>query len=366
MSQKIVSKIQKLHVQFRMYGKNAREWMRKCVMMLPEIERERVWEKKGFGSIHDYAGRLTGMSHDVVNEGLRILHAVEHMPDIVYVIKKRGIGIIRPIVTLLTMDNQKFWAEKAMIMSKHTLEMYVHEMKKEMKEEQNMAARSMFGTTELDTRSLGETLLGLTQGETLLGLTGEAEIADLPHKEAIETENITNNIPRDGELQECKTSQKIFAIELESELIHQLEKLKGEHGNYNDVIRNLLEMRQTVLVQEQQRIQEEVPGATNAKSRHIPAEIERFIIERSGGTCEYPKCMRKYEIIHHTQRFAIEQIHDPEKMTALCTQHERLAHLGLIMNEEQNSKHWTLKNNPDISSQKFKIDQLVQKYRTPK
>ena len=37
-----------LHERFSFYGKNAKEWTRKCALLLPEINRLRIWEKKGF------------------------------------------------------------------------------------------------------------------------------------------------------------------------------------------------------------------------------------------------------------------------------------------------------------------------------
>ena len=76
--------------------------MRKCVLMLPDLERERVWKKKGFGSLAEYAGRLSGMSKEMVYEGLRVLKACEGMPDVLQIIERRGIGIVRPVLTLLT------------------------------------------------------------------------------------------------------------------------------------------------------------------------------------------------------------------------------------------------------------------------
>ena len=121
--------INALHTQFQTYGKNAREWMRKCIMMLPAIDRERVWEKKKFGSLSEYTSKLAGMSHKTTIDGLRIMQTVEHMPDIMRIIEKRGIAIIRPILLFLTPDNQKSWSEKIKIMSQHTLEMYVHDLK---------------------------------------------------------------------------------------------------------------------------------------------------------------------------------------------------------------------------------------------
>lgn len=68
---------QLLHQKFQKYGANAREWMRKCVVLLPEIEKYRIWEQKGFCSIYEYAAKLAGMSRDQVNEALRILWKVE-------------------------------------------------------------------------------------------------------------------------------------------------------------------------------------------------------------------------------------------------------------------------------------------------
>ncbi len=38
----------KLHDQFSEYGLRAKEWMRKCVMLLPELEKREIWKKKGF------------------------------------------------------------------------------------------------------------------------------------------------------------------------------------------------------------------------------------------------------------------------------------------------------------------------------
>ncbi|KKQ70295.1 MAG: hypothetical protein US92_C0010G0027, partial [Candidatus Peregrinibacteria bacterium GW2011_GWA2_38_36] len=34
-----------LHEKFVFYGKNAREWMRKCTLLLPEIEKHEIWKK---------------------------------------------------------------------------------------------------------------------------------------------------------------------------------------------------------------------------------------------------------------------------------------------------------------------------------
>ena len=47
-----------LHQKFKQYGANAKEWTRKCILLLPDIEKYRIWEQKGFGSIYEYAAKL--------------------------------------------------------------------------------------------------------------------------------------------------------------------------------------------------------------------------------------------------------------------------------------------------------------------
>ncbi|MBD3330996.1 hypothetical protein GF354_05745 [Candidatus Peregrinibacteria bacterium] len=45
---KLSEKERTLHEAFVGCGRNAKEWMRKCELMLPKIESERIWRKKGF------------------------------------------------------------------------------------------------------------------------------------------------------------------------------------------------------------------------------------------------------------------------------------------------------------------------------
>ena len=297
--------INNLHHRFQAYGRNAREWMRKCAMLLPDIERERVWEKKGFESIYVYAAKLAGMSRESVNDALRVLRATEGMTEIRNVIEQRGVNIIKPILTALTVDNQAFWAEKAMTMSQHTLEVYRKER--------------------------------TAQDNKLTGRRASSETSEFPHQQAI--------------------AKAIIPMDLDPEVAAQLEKLKGT-GDWNGLMKEFLEMREAMLEQA-------CPESKTTDSRHIPTAIQKFIIQRSRGICEFPKCTRTYTILHHTQRFALEKTHDPNRIIALCTSHERIVHQGLVENEEKQPSEWRVRQHPDTQNPTYAIDQLVMKYRRP-
>jgi len=337
-----------IHFQFKQYGANAREWMRKCVLLLPDIERYRIWEQKRLGSIYEYAAKLAGMSHDTVNDGLRILKKTDDMPEIRRVIEMKGIGAVKPIENLLTKENAAFWAEKALAMSKHTLEVYVRELRKSELMERGGKLRhgEMSGSGVLENGSASTCGTHLLDDGTLtcLGNLSE-ELFGRPGA----LENIGN------EQQEAILIKKIVGMELEPEVIEQLEKLKGQ-GDWNELMKQFLQMRT-------EHLERQKPEAVKTESRHIPAKIQRYVFERTNGACAYPGCTKPMKIKHHTQRFGLEKIHDSDRLFGLCKGHERIAHLGLIENEEGMPLAWKIKKVPDYDAPKFKIDELVAKYR---
>ncbi len=341
--------INTLHTQFKTYGRNAREWMRKCIMMLPAIDRERVWERKKFRSIHEYAGRLAGMSHDTVNDALRILRVAEHMPDIMKVIEERGINAVKPIVTLLTINNQKFWADKIRTMSQHTLQMYRQGL-----ENQNERRATMgISVTMPDTPNIQP--INLFELD-IIGRGAPSETESFLQQQAIE-------IPEQSGTGTGSPIQKTIPMQLNSKIAAQLEKLKGQ-GDWNMLMQEFLEQRAKIL-------QDKKPQPVTTSSRHIPAAIEKYIKERSRNTCEFQGCIKPYTILHHTQRFALEHIHNPDHIVALCTEHERLAHLTLIENEEEHPSEWRVGKEAERGlagsreRAKYDIDQMVQGYRRP-
>ncbi len=116
-----------IHKQFVEYGRNAKEWMRKCAILLPEIERQGIWRKRGFGSVHEYAAKLAGMSRGQVDESLRVMNKIRNKPALLKVVRTKGINAVRPVATIATQETEEFWAEKAVKMSQRSLEAYVRE-----------------------------------------------------------------------------------------------------------------------------------------------------------------------------------------------------------------------------------------------
>ncbi len=96
-----------LHVQFSDCGRNAKEWARRCMLLLLDIDRYKVWRKKGFGSIYEYAAKIAGLSRLQVNESLRVLEKIEDKPALQEIAREKGIWAVRSVVTVATKETDQ-------------------------------------------------------------------------------------------------------------------------------------------------------------------------------------------------------------------------------------------------------------------
>ena len=318
---KMKNKINELDAEFSEYGGNALEWRRKCELMLPEIVEYEVWREKGCGSVYEYAAKKAGMSKRTVNEALRVMKRIEDKPELMEVALEKGIQRVRAVATIATRETAGFWADKMRNMSKNVGEVYVRNYR------ERVAPRGDFKPD------------GVFDGSGKSGVMGcDAE-------------------------SERRTTRVV--MELDVELVEKLKRLKGE-GGWNDLMERLLEGEEV-----KESVAEEKPKPVRTKSRHVPVRIQRYVKNKSGGMCAYPGCCRDGEILHHMQRFALEKVHDPDRMVYLCEAHERLVHLGLVEGEDGLPEGWRLRSGvgedvgldtmDDIS--KRYVDQQVDLYR---
>lgn len=261
-----MSKIDELHQQFSEYGKNAREWVRKCVLMLPDIEKFEVWKKKGFGSIFEYAAKLVGMSRGQVDDALRILHRIEDKPALIKIVEMKGINAVRPVATIATKETAGFWAKKAADLSRHELEAYVRSSR-----------------TLVDTEEFHQNML-----------------CDLN-----------------------KTAK--ITLELNPDLAAKFQKFCN--GNWNEFMQKLLDLYEENLLKELQR---QKPDKKVTKSKYKAKALNAYIHKRAHGKCEFPNCNKPHKHLHHIDRFSSKREHDPDRIIALCVAHHQLAHRGLI------------------------------------
>ncbi len=130
-----------------------------------------------------------------------------------------------------------------------------------------------------------------------------------------------------------------ITMELPSELVDRLKKMKGDLG-WAEFLERLVEQKK--------------PEPVETESRHIPVAIRRYVLAKTGGKCAH--CNRKADFFHHIDRFAEHNTHDPESIIPLCDGHHQLAHLGYILDERASS--WRVR----AEARPSEVDRLWRKY----
>lgn len=305
--------IEEIHQKFIQFGSNAKKWIHECKLLLPEIAEKRIWEHKGFSSIYEYAGKLAGLSHGQVDDALWILRKALDKPELMAVARTKGINSIRPVVSIATKENAKFFAKKALEMGKNTLAVYVSGLRKVAQYTENEKS--------------------LLEGEEFR--TGPKIVPNEQATQAI-------------------AGTKTLSMELSPETAAELEKLK---------INDWEELMKMFLKLHREKLEEQKPQKKVTKSHYIPKKIQEFILKRSGGHCEYPHCRRKYADFHHTDRFSMKKEHDPDKIRALCKAHHDLMHHNLVENETEDPKNWQIRLSANKSDFTHLIDEKVQQHK---
>lgn len=282
--------INEIHEKFSEYGRNAKDWQRKCGLLIGDIEKFEVWKEKGFSCIYEYAAKLAGMNKGQVDEALRIFRKIENKPALMAVAQKKGLYAVRPVAALATAETDNYWAKYAMDMPKNELETFVKNLK------------NQHGFEEL--------------------------------------------------------KEKTVIMKMKPEIAAKLEKLYK--GDWNELMKKFIELYEKDLDQE---LQKEKPKAVVGGSRHVPKNIENYVLKRSNGKCEFPGCIKNYDHLHHTNRYSSDKTHDTDEIIALCEAHHALAHRGLIDHEETAAKNWKIRKEPDYANLNWFVDQQVQFYR---
>ena len=314
-----------IHEKFTEFGANAKQWSRKCALLLPQIEKHQVWRKKGFNSIYEYAAKLAGMSHRTVDDALRIIRKIEDKPELMKVVEKKGINAIRPIVTLATKENAAFLAKNAQEMNIKTLRLYKKEISALTRNVEN--AKKAVTTVRWD---------------------ANAEKS---------TNNKSNEKNKSWYSSNSNASIQSEAIwmELEKKDAEQLKKWKGD-SDWTQLIKELIALKK-------EKLEKEKPLPVKTKSKAIPTAIQKYIFKRSTCQCEFPGCTKKSKELHHADRFALVHKHDPDRIFALCKEHHNLSHNGLIENEEKDIEFWKIRADTDRTDLKYLIDQRVLEHR---
>lgn len=333
-----------LYNKCKEYGANARLWMRKFAGLLPEVYKRQLYKHRGYTSIYEFAAKMAGMNFATTDKLLKLATRLDDKPKLKEQLTSgsQGWSKLEKVSYIATKNSDEFWAKKVSDLSKQSLEMYVHEVRK-MAETQ--------GTPERDL-VLDSSLTALA-----FALERERQYVNFSCQVSLELDRKLRLFKQKLEKEKSISLTWGEAIE---DLVLRYEKSGGKSKDAPLKANTSAGMTASQAAREQEESQK-----THAKpaARYIPKAVRDVVDARTNYLCAFPSCRQPRYIYHHTKRFALDQQHDPNFIVALCRAHERLIHSGLIENEELPPSEWKLRKNVDVTSAKFGVDQMVSKYR---
>lgn len=259
----------KLYQLCKKYGENALMWRRKFTGLLPEVNRRRLYEKKGFSSIFEFAFKLAGLSEKQVRLALNLEERFKDKPTLKGLLVNGEVSInkLTRVTSVATPENEGFWAEKIQQLPKSALETFVKDVKNENED-------------------------GLNKPRN--------EVKSLP-------------------------GQNLNELNLDPDVLQELLALQGKGIDVNEILREFLEKRKLEIAREKEALSAEA-SVVSAKSRYIPVKIRRHLKKEHGDMCAIDGCQRPAREIHHTRRFALVGNHNPKYLAPVCKEHHAIAH----------------------------------------
>ncbi len=265
------------------FGARALKWRRRFTGLLPEVQRRRLYEKKGFNSIFEFAYKLAGLSEKQVRVVLNLRGRFEDKPVLKGLLESGEVSVnkLARVASIATPENEEELAEKVRILPQAALETMARDYR--IFQEQNDSSKPLFGCKSLRAHALN------------------FEISD----EVVQELNHLNSL----------------GLDVNKIILELLRKRKEE------ITRKKEELAQEAIERKEAKKTTLEPGVEPETSRYISVKVLAVLREEYGTKCSIPSCCKPSRENHHSQRIALVGIHDPRYMAPMCKEHHQIAHM---------------------------------------
>lgn len=288
------------------FGARALKWRRKFTGLLPEVQRRRLYEKKGFNSIFEFAYKLAGLSEKQVRVVLNLESRFHDKPVLKSLLESGEVSVnkLARMVSIATKENEQELADKVRILPQSALETLVRDQKIFEKAQNGKDLPNYDDSKSTGFCSQNDSNKPLFKDESL----------------RVQTLN----------------------FEISEEVVAELNHLNFQGHDVNKIILELLQKRKEEIERRKEELAQEAierrdaknaaheQGATTAKlktSRYISVKVLSVLKEEYGTKCSIPHCKKPAQGNHHSQRLALVGIHDPRYIAPMCKEHHQIAHM---------------------------------------
>lgn len=293
---------ERLYFLCKKYGEIAVRYRNKFAGLLPEVYKRRLFEKKGYSSIFEFAAKLAGMSQEQVRRVLNLEERFNAMPVLREILVKGEVSVskLAKVASIATPENQEALARQVRFLPHRALETLVRDERIFQNQngllEPKDANIFVRANTQLQQNSENANMCGDDNGSD--GPNGRSKAAN------------------------------IFASELHLsvEVRQKLFELQQKGIDINELLLEFLAKRELEIAQEKERLARDSEETGLVPSRYIPIAVRKILQKEHGTKCSIRHCQKSAAEIHHTQRFSLSQNHNPQFLAPLCREHHVIAH----------------------------------------
>ncbi|MBU0981518.1 hypothetical protein KKC94_02385 [Patescibacteria group bacterium] len=178
------------------YGRQALLWRQKFEGLLPEVFERRLYEKKGFGSIFEFAFKLAGLSEKQVRRIINVDGKFEKTPILQGLLRSGECSVNKlvRVASVATPENEEELIGVVKTLSKSAVETYIHDMRnglgKPKDGEKSVPGHTLELSEEVAGRLADLQERGIDVNEMILGFLERRE-----HEIEEEKQKIAANLP---------------------------------------------------------------------------------------------------------------------------------------------------------------------------
>ncbi len=326
-----------LHKKFVQLGKQRHRITYQLLALLPKIYKQKIYKEEGYQTIYEYAGKLAGLSHSVVEKTLKFEKHLEGKPHLQKAIETQGIHKVAIVAKLATPKTDAAWTDKVENMSKNALQ----ELSKDVRK----------------TNKAGVTLNGIASQQDLkIHLDEEMQFLFSKAKNQLSKKhgNLSNKEALRMILKQLnKNENKVQLVKKKRRNASKTKRNRTVKPELNGKVKKIPEDFCKKTAKRHMK-----KGKSKKASRYIPTQLKREVLKKTNGRCAFPNCNKAAECFHHVERFSENKNHD--SIIPLCKTHHEFAHNGAIEDEKKNPKKWRI----NISTKPInKVDILFRKHK---
>jgi len=325
---------EKLYELCKQYGLRALMWRQKFTGLLPEVFKRKLHQKKGYGSIFEFAARLAGLSEEQVRRVLNLERSFSNKPALKSLLENGEVSVnkLAKIASIATPENQEMLAEQARFLSTRSLETLVRD-EKYVRNLDAFEHQNGSNQTQIDAESVhvNTHLQGIDENVKFQQSSDVSKNPDPAHAHQVTLKDLKILEYLSEELKSKLIELQYKGIDIDQLLLEFLNNRELEIAGEKEQIAEEIHEKsratgERALVVHEKRTPANSTEMRKNTSRYIPVKIKKLLKKEFGDKCSMPTCHKPAEQIHHTQRFAMSQNHDPRYLAHLCKEHHQIAH----------------------------------------